>query len=327
VSVIASHTVWSARRQVYEARKLGRYRLVAPIGKGGMNEVWLAHDERLRRHVALKLLSRMEGVSAAEAERFEREALAASRLTSPHTIRVLDFGASDDGIYYIAMEYLPGADLGRLVREHGPMPPARVLHFARQACRALHEAHQAGVIHRDIKPHNLFVTQVDGQADHLKLLDFGLARMQELGMAAQRTATGVIRGTPAYLPPEAWAGGTVDARSDLYSLGATLYHLLAGVPPFHNVALGNLVAAHLLEAPPAPSLLRGQPLPPALEHLVLKCLAKNPAERFASAEALLEALESCDPEVARWTQQEAPPKTGAQEASVAHEAVARLEPK
>jgi eukaryotic-like serine/threonine-protein kinase len=311
----ASHGLWSARQQVYQARKLGRYRLVAPIGHGGQNEVWLAWDESLRRDVALKLL-RSESKSEADVRSFEREARATSRLTSPHTIRIFDFGASSDGIFYIAMEHLSGADLATLVREHGPMPAGRVLHFARQVCLSLAEAHDAGVIHRDIKPHNLYITRVGDDHDVLKVLDFGIAKQASLEGDATMTDVGVIKGTPMYMSPEMITGGTVDARSDIYSLGITLYFLLTGVVPFDGRSWGKLVYSHLTLPPIPPSLRAREPLPQELEDLILRCLAKKPAERFKNVRELLAALEQCvanPPWTAEdvrnfWTARAAPPR-------------------
>jgi hypothetical protein len=301
IAAIASHGMWRLRRQVYEARKLGRYRLTARIGQGGMNEIWLAWDESLRRDVALKILRGADHDEAAIA-RFEREARAASRLRSPHTIRIHEFGASDDGIYYIAMEYLPGADLGTLVREHGPMPPARAARFARAACLSLAEAHEAGIVHRDVKPHNLFATSVGDDPDFLKLLDFGIARVAE--PSPELTAAGVLRGTPAYMSPEVCRGAEAEPRSDLYSLGATLYFLLTGSPPFDQVSGGNLLLAHLTEPPMPPSVRLGSPVPRALEDVVLRCLSKNPEDRFASARVLHDALGAAV-DLAAWTDVEA----------------------
>jgi len=303
IGAVVSHAGWTARRPVYQARKLGRYRLEAPIGKGGQNEVWLAWDEQLRRDVALKIL-RIGAGTEADLRRFEREARAASKLSSPHTIRVFDFGASDDGIYYIAMEYLAGADLTALVRDHGPMPPARAARLARQACLSLAEAHDAGIVHRDVKPRNLFVTRVGDDYDALKLLDFGVARQVTEGSEVTATIASELRGTPAYMAPEVCSGQPADAQSDIYSLGATLYFLLTGAPPFEAQSPGALFVAHLTEAPQSPSARRGEALPDELERIVLRCLAKRPEERFTSARELYAALSRC-PLCDRWTAEDA----------------------
>ncbi|MCW5833726.1 MAG: serine/threonine protein kinase [Labilithrix sp.] len=288
IAAASGQVGWSARMQLRKARRLGRYRLEARIGEGGMNEVWLAWDESLQRNVALKILRSSAETDGRVLARFEREALALSRLTSPHTVRVFDFGASDDGVSFIAMEYLPGADLQQLVRESGPMPPERAIALAIQACRSLAEAHAAGIVHRDVKPANLFVTRMGDQHDVLKVLDFGIARL-----VSDTTRTQSVRGTPAYMPPECWMDGEADARSDVYALGATLYYLLSGHPPFEGSDAAQLVRAHLLQSPDAPSKRRGEPLPAALDDLVLCCLAKSPSDRVGSVGELEAALADC----------------------------------
>lgn len=293
----------NARVQLRKARRLGRYRLEARIGEGGMNEIWLAWDESLKRNVALKILRSGADTSPSVLARFEREALATSRLTSPNTVRVFDFGASDDGFSYIAMEYLAGADLQALIRERGPMAPERAVALCIQACRSLEEAHAAGIIHRDIKPANLFVTRSGEEHDVLKVLDFGIARL--VTGAIDATVTQSVRGTPAYMAPECWSGGDADARSDVYALGATLYCLLTGRPPFAGNDTALLVRAHLLEVPDAPSSVRGAPLPASLDALVLKCLEKSPSDRYRSARDLETALAGAAAELPAWTNDEA----------------------
>ncbi len=292
---------FNARMQLRKARQLGRYRLEARIGEGGMNEVWLAWDERLKRDVALKILRSSADTDARVIARFEREARALSRLTSAHTVRVFDFGASDDGFSYIAMEYLPGADLQQVVRETGPMPPERAIALGIQACRSLAEAHAAGIVHRDIKPANLYATRLGDQWDVLKVLDFGIAQL-----VADTTRTQSVRGTPAYMAPECWVDGEADARSDIYALGATLHYLLSGQPPFENVEAAQLIRAHMLQTPEAPSKARGEPLPKTLDDIVLRCLAKAPDDRFRSAEELELALQDCAAKLpCAWTNEDA----------------------
>jgi serine/threonine-protein kinase len=303
IAAFSGHIGYSARVQLRKARRLGRYRLEARIGEGGMNEVWLAWDEALKRNVALKILRSGADTSPGVVARFEREALAMSRLTSPNTVRVFDFGASDDGFSYIAMEYLAGADLQQLVRERGALPAQRAVAFALQACRSLEEAHVAGIIHRDVKPANLFAARSGDEYDFLKVLDFGIARL--VSSAIDATVTQSVRGTPAYMAPECWSDGDADARSDVYALGATLYCLLAGRPPFVGNDAAQLVRAHLLEEPAAPSVARGGVLPASLDALVLRCLAKAPDDRFASARALEEALTAIAAELPPWTGDEA----------------------
>jgi len=302
IAAASGQVGFNARMQLRKARQLGRYRLEVRIGEGGMNEVWLAWDERLKRDVALKILRSSADTDARVLARFEREAQALSRLTSPHTVRVFDYGASDDGFSYIAMEYLPGADLQQLVRESGPMPPERAIALGIQACRSLAEAHAAGIVHRDIKPANLFASRIGDQFDVLKVLDFGIAHL----VAADATRTQSVRGTPAYMPPECWIDGEADVRSDIYALGATLHYLLSGQPPFEKVEAAQLVRAHMLEPPEPPSKVRGAPLPKSLDDLVLRCLAKAPDDRFRSAEELELALQDCAAELTRsWTNEDA----------------------
>lgn len=287
---LGSRATYAARSELSRARRIGRYRLEAPIGRGGQNEVWLAWDPRLGRQVALKLLP--PGARGRDAKAlFEREAKLASQLTGPHTVRVYDYAASDDGFSYLAMEFLPGEDLSTLVSTHGPLPSARAIHFGIQACRALEEAHQLGLVHRDVKPANLRVTRRGSEHDVLTLLDFGIARSERpSGDGLTRGPT--LRGTPTYMSPESCRGEPATASADVYSLGATLYHLLAGTPPFSGDDF-QLVAAHLAEEPEPISARRGTEVPQDLESVVLRCLAKAPEDRFPCVTSLRRALESC----------------------------------
>jgi eukaryotic-like serine/threonine-protein kinase len=290
VGSAASHLAWTAQQQIYRARRLGRYRLEAPLARGGMGEVWLAWDESLSRNVALKLLRDREKTSPAALARFEREALAASKLVNPHTIRIFDFGASDDGIHFIAMEYLPGSDLGALVENHGPMPPARAARFIRQACLALAEAHEAGVVHSDIKPTNLFVTQYEQDHDFLKVLDFGIAWVAHGDVDPRLTQTGVVLGTPAFMAPELKLGRRGDARSDVYSLGATLHYLLTGAPPPEPGPMEVMDSGDRQEPSVAPLL---SSCSPSLGRVVRRCLASEPNSRPQSAQELAAELAAC----------------------------------
>ncbi|HEX9165050.1 MAG TPA: serine/threonine-protein kinase [Gemmatimonadales bacterium] len=306
IGLVTGHVMWAAQEQVFRARRLGRYRLQAPLGKGAMGEVWLAWDLSLRRNVALKLLRQGGNVSSGSVKRFEREALAASQLRGPHTVQIYDFGASDDGIYYIAMEYLTGTDLRTLVAGAGPLPPARAASFVMQACLSLEEAHAAGIIHRDIKPHNLFVTRVGENPDFIKLLDFGIVRFRPPGGGGDQhlTQTGFLAGTPAYMAPELWRGAPADERSDVYALGVTLYYLLTGLTPFDASSTREMMVAHLEWTPRRPSESGASPVPDRLEEVVLRCLAKRPEDRYPSVRALHRALEvACDP--AEWTVEDA----------------------
>ena len=299
LGMVTGHIVWSAQEQLYRARKVGRYRLQAPIGKGGMGEVWLAWDQSLHRNVALKLL-RVSATSPAAVRRFELEAKAAGRLRGTHVVRIFDYGASDDGLYYIAMEYLTGMSLASVIEKFGPLPEARAIYVACQACLALEEAHAAGIIHRDLKPHNLHLTHMPDELDFVKLLDFGIARLREASHAEPLTVAGLMVGTPSYLAPELWLGGVADERSDIYSFGVTLHVMLTGVTPFEGWSLQQLQIAHVRNLPPALRVPRGSPI----EAILLQCLARSPDERIQTVRELRERLcKLRDP--AKWTQADA----------------------
>ena len=293
VGLMGGHSSWAARQQLFRARRLGRYRLQAPIGRGGMGEVWLAWDQALRRNVALKLLRPSGAPDPQALRRFEREAQAASQMRIPHSVQIYDFGVSDDGIHYIAMEYLTGIDLERLVTRNGPLAPGRAIHFARQVCDCLEEAHAAGIIHRDVKPSNLFVTRVGGDPDFLKLLDFGVARLRQSNADDVRlTRTGTLCGTPAYLAPEIWEGKEADERSDIYAVGVTLYFLLTGQVPFEGSTPVGVMMAQLKRDALPPSVRGGEPLPAGLDSVVLRAMAKRPVDRYRSAAELRHALDA-----------------------------------
>jgi hypothetical protein len=290
--VIGGHIIWGMRKQLYYARRLGRYRLKARIGHGGMSEVWLAWDDALRRDVALKILDRTAASDKVAVRRFEREAMAASGLQSPHTIRVFDFGASDDGVWFMAMEHLEGVDLATLVEDVGPMPVARALRFARQACAALIEAHDVGIVHRDVKPENLFICRMGDDADFLKVLDFGIAKIEGAEEDATVTRAGWVHGTPAYMSPEVCNGARADARSDVYSLGSVLYFMLTGTPPFTAPTAAAVMVAHVNE-PPEPPSARVPGIPKDVETVVLRSLQKDPARRYPTARDMDVALAEC----------------------------------
>jgi serine/threonine-protein kinase len=292
-AILGSHRIETLRQTASEARKLGPYRLIRRLGSGGMGQVYLAQHALLRRPCALKLI-RPDQVGDREAQaRFEREVQTMAALTHPNTVRVYDYGLATDGTFYYAMEYLPGLSLDELVAEHGPLPAARVVLLLRQVCEALREAHAVGLVHRDIKPANIFAGQIGGMHDVAKLLDFGLVRVHALSADAGLTGLGTIAGTPAYMSPEQATGtANVDARSDIYSLGAVAYFLLTGQTPFVRSTAVQTMAAHLAEPVVLPRLLRPE-IPNDLELVVLRCLAKEPERRFLDVAAVEEALASC----------------------------------
>jgi hypothetical protein len=306
IVIFASNHLWSLRREVFEARSIGRYELRRRIGKGGMGEVWAAWHRGLEKEVALKILKLEDERDEAAVARFEREVRLSSGLTHPHTVRVFDSGTTEDGLLYFAMELLDGRTLAQLVTEDGPLPPERAVHLVLQAARALAEAHDRGIVHRDLKPENLFVTTAGGESDFLKVLDFGIARVSN--EAAQLTRTGAAPGTPSTMSPEVINGSPATAASDVYGLGAVMYQALTGRPPFAEGGAASTLVAHLRDAPIPPSQRVATPIPEDVEAIVLRCLAKKPEQRYADGRALAEALARSS-SFGRWAPAPVGPKT------------------
>jgi serine/threonine-protein kinase len=296
IAVFASHRLDRARRDLEDGR-VGPYRVRAKLGAGGMGEVYLAEHVLLRRPCAVKVVRPDRLGDPHALARFEREVQITATLTHPNTVQVFDYGRATDGTFYYAMEYLPGRNLDELVAVAGPLPPGRAVYLLRQVCAALAEAHAAGLVHRDIKPSNVIACARGGASDVAKLLDFGLVRSDRARFGrSELTAEGSIAGTPAYMSPEQAAGDSrPDARSDIYSLGALAYFLLTGAPPFADRPALKMIAAHISEVP-AP--LTGAPAD--LAAVVMRCLAKSPADRFADVGELDRALAAC-PCAAAWT--------------------------
>ena len=293
LATLASHTIFGLRREVREARVFGQYTLETKIGEGGMGAVWRAHHALLRRPTAIKLLppGRM-GEPAIK--RFEREVQVTARLTHPNSVAIYDYGRTRDGIFYYAMELLDGMDLERLVEAHGAQPPGRVVHVVSQICGALAEAHDLGLVHRDVKPANVLLSPRANEHEFAKIVDFGLVQsMQLTGQLTSISGSQVITGTPLYMSPEAiLTPDAVTGRSDLYSLGALAWYLLVGRPPFEGDSLLEVCSQHLQSEPRRPSAVLGRSLPADLEDILLGCLAKQPADRPADARALRRALET-----------------------------------
>src|ERR687896_2026514 len=260
----------------------GRYRIIRRLGSGGMADVYCAEDTQLGRKVADRLLSRRFAEDSEFVERFRREASSAAGLQHPNIVGVFDRGQWD-GTYYIAMEFLDGHTLKQLVREHGAMPPELASDITVQVLRAARFAHKRGVVHRDIKPHNVILDE-EGRA---KVTDFGIARAG----ASDMTETGSIMGTAQYLSPEQAQGQPVDARSDLYSIGIVLYELLTGRVPFDAESPVTVALKQVSEDALRPRDLNPA-VPPALDAVAMRALRKEPAERFQSADAFIAALES-----------------------------------
>lgn len=275
------------------AKQLGQYKLEDKLGAGGMGTVYKARHAMLRRPTAVKLLD-VDKMSEAAVARFEREVQLTSALTHPNTVAVFDYGRTPDGIFYYAMEFLEGLNLDDLVKRFGPLSEARTLYILRQACGALAEAHAAGLVHRDIKPANLFLTCRGGLHDFVKVLDFGLAKALVSDNDAHLTSPNAVTGTPLYLSPEAVnQPDKVDARSDVYGLAAVGYFMLTGSPVFTGVSVMEICMKHVNATPEPPSTRRGKPLSEGMEKLLLRCLAKSPADRPADAEDLLRELSAC----------------------------------
>jgi eukaryotic-like serine/threonine-protein kinase len=293
LAVFAAYSLRGLRRELNEARRLGQYQLLEKLGAGGMGEVYLAEHQLLKRPCALKLIhAHMQDSSIATA-RFEREVQSAAMLSHPNTIEVFDYGHTDDGTFYYVMEYLPGLSVHDLVRQAGPMPPGRAIYLMRQVCGSLAEAHRMGLVHRDLKPPNIFVAVLGGECDVAKVLDFGLVKQQAPADGRQLTADYTVSGTPTYMSPEQAVGAReIDGRADLYSLGAILYFMLTGVPPFDRETPMAMMIAHASEPVRPPSEVSSR-VPADLEAVILRCLAKKPEDRFPDARALAAALGAC----------------------------------
>jgi hypothetical protein len=275
------------------ARQLGQYALEDKLGAGGMGTVYRARHAMLRRPTAVKLLD-LDKMSPAAVGRFEREVQLTSSLTHPNTVAIFDYGRTPEGIFYYAMEYLEGTNLEDLITRFGPLPEPRAVYVLRQVCGSLAEAHAAGLVHRDIKPANIFLTCRGGAYDFVKVLDFGLVKALESGESAAITSPNAVTGTPLYLSPEAVNDpDRVDARSDVYAIGAVGYFLLTGSPVFTGATVMEICMKHIQAAPEPPSARRGERIDPSLEGLLLRCLAKSPADRPADARALLRELDAC----------------------------------
>jgi len=254
----------------------GRYMIVRKLGAGGMADVYLAEDQELGRRVAIKILNGRHANDDQFIERFRREAKNAAALNHPNIVSIYDRGEAED-TYYIAMEYLDGRTLKELIVGHGQAPVRVAVEYARQILSALRFAHRHGIVHRDIKPHNVLVDR-EGR---VKVTDFGIARAG----TSQMTETGSIVGTAQYLSPEQARGGEVDQRSDLYSLGVVLYELLTGKTPFEGDTPVEIAMKHLSNTPQTPSELRSD-IPPELDMVILRALAKDPDERYQSADEM-----------------------------------------
>jgi eukaryotic-like serine/threonine-protein kinase len=294
IAIFGSYKISTLQEEAFEARKLGQYRLKKRLGAGGMGEVYLAEHVLLRRPCAIKLIRPDQAGDATNLRRFEREVRETAKLTHWNTVEIFDYGRTADGTFYYVMEYLPGLSLQELVDQYGPLRPERAVHLLRQVCQGLREAHAIGLIHRDIKPSNILACERGGVPDVAKLVDFGLVRSSSpLGNEAKLTQEGVVAGSPLYLSPEQARGwANLDARGDIYSLGAVAFFLLTGEPPFDRESPMEALMAHVYEQIRFPPEYDGA-IPADLKAIVLQCLEKEPERRFQSVVALERALAQC----------------------------------
>jgi serine/threonine-protein kinase len=269
-----------------------------------MGAVYRARHAFLRRPTAVKLILG-EDASPETLARFEREVQLTSQLTHPNTIAIYDFGRTPEGIFYYAMEYLPGLPLDYVINGDGPQAEPRVVHILKQICASLGEAHRTGLVHRDVKPANVMLCERGGTYDVVKVLDFGLVKELRSDDDAGLTAVGHVVGTPLYMAPEVvTAPATVGPRSDVYAVGAIAYGLVTGQHVFEGKSSAEIVAHHLHTPPVLPSDRLGRDVAPFLERIILACLAKKPDDRPADAGTLLALLEE-EWTGASWTQREA----------------------
>lgn len=306
-AVVGVRNIRGLRSAAYEAKQLGQYRLKERLGGGAMGDVYLGEHQMMKRPCAIKVIRPEKAGDARVLARFEREVQATSQLSHWNSIDIYDYGRTDDGTFYYVMEYLPGCDLKTLVEKIGPLPPERTVHFLKQVCMALREAHEMGLVHRDIKPANVLTTQRGKVHDVAKLVDFGLVKPITNVTSPNMTQHGVITGSPLFMSPEQATGGDdLDARSDLYSLGAVGYFLLTGKPPFPGKNAMAVIIAHASETPRPLSELCPN-IPSSLAAVIDRCLSKKPITRYQTASELHDALEQLHElgDVGNWSQTQA----------------------
>jgi eukaryotic-like serine/threonine-protein kinase len=304
VSLIVSRIVYELAVAAGKGQEMGSYRLEELLGRGGMGEVWKASHRLLTRRAAVKLIRIDPGADSRELlRRFEREARATAALRSPHTVDVYDYGTTEDGRFYYVMELLEGYDLETLVNRFGPLPAGRAVYLLEQACHSLAEAHEGGLIHRDVKPANIYVCRYGIDADFVKLLDFGLVKNPVQDARGSVTMTGVIAGTPGYMSPEMGLGSPdVDWRTDIYALGCVAYWLVTGHRVFEDGPPMQVLMDHVQKTPEPPSKKVEGGLPAELDQVILACLEKDPNNRPQTARELAERLRAV-PLAERWTEE------------------------
>lgn len=300
VAYFMARVIYRYGIRLKKAQEIGSYELVEAMGEGGMGEVWIARHRMLARPSAIKLI-RPELLGADQASRttalrrFEREARATAALRSTHTVDVYDFGLTADGAFFYVMELLEGVSLETLVKRFGPVSPARAIFLLKQACESLAEAHERGLIHRDVKPANIFACRLGPEFDFVKVLDFGLVKEGPgHDRATELTAEGITAGTPAFMAPEmAMATPDVDGRADIYALGCVAYWLVTGLHVFDGPTPIATILEHVRSEPLPPSRRTEIAIPAAFDDVVMACLAKDPADRPQSAVELAAILSTC----------------------------------
>ena len=289
--IVGVYTIGALRREAFAAKQLGQYRLKQKLGSGGMGEVYLAEHQMMKRPCAVKLIRPEKAGDPRMLARFEREVRATAKLSHWNSIDIYDYGRTADGTFYYVMEYLPGHNIGEMIERYGVISTGRTIYLVDQVCAALAEAHGIGLVHRDIKPANIFCAYRGGVFDVVKLLDFGLAKptlnKQE---DVQLTMAGTVTGSPLFMSPEQASGDdAIDARSDIYSLGAVMYYMLTGQPPFISDNPLKVMIAHASQEV-APMRQINPEIPVELDDIVLRCLEKDPEHRFQDVPALRAAL-------------------------------------
>ncbi len=291
IAVVGARVVYRLGSDISRARRMGAYRLVRKLGEGGMGEVWMAEHRMLARPAAIKLVGTSEGdggpgrTPSSHLHRFEREVQATAQLRSPHTVEVYDYGLTENRRFYYVMELLDGLSLEDLVVQYGTVSAERCVFILRQACHSLAEAHAMGLVHRDVKPANIFLCRYGLEHDFVKVLDFGLVKQTNGPSDVRVTEVGSFAGTPAYGSPESAIGeeGTVDARSDLYSLGCVAFWLLTGRTVFEASTPVQMLMHHVNREPEPPSRYTELPVPAELDALILDLLRKDKGARPSSA--------------------------------------------
>jgi serine/threonine protein kinase len=269
-----------------------------------MGIVYKGQHAMLRRPTAIKMLD-VDKVNEASMQRFEREVQITSQLNHPNTVAIYDFGRTPEGVFYYAMEYLDGIDLQSLVERYGPQPVPRVIRILLQVCGSLYEAHSSGLVHRDIKPANIMLNRRGGEPDVVKVLDFGLVKALDDEKSAGSTQQGSLTGTPLYMSPESiQMPGSVDARSDIYAVGAVGYFLVTGLPVFDAENVVDLCQKHVATPATPPSERSGKAIPGPLESALLSCLEKSRAKRPQTARDLAALIARC-PEASEWSIEDA----------------------